>query len=79
MHKKFKFDCTNKWYMYNPEPIQENETSLGFWDTSRLSNLSETINFCDCQSHKKKENLPNCGLCHPGRSQRKNKRMQKER
>ena len=28
---------------------------------------------------KKKENLPICGLCHPGRPQSKTKRKQKER
>ena len=26
MCKKFKFDHTNKWYMHNPAPVQENAT-----------------------------------------------------
>ena len=26
MCKKFKFDYTNKWYMHNPAPVQENDT-----------------------------------------------------
>ena len=26
MCKKFKFDHTNKWYMHNPAPVQENDT-----------------------------------------------------
>ena len=30
--KKFKFDHTNKWYMYNPESVQENETHKLLWD-----------------------------------------------
>ena len=25
MYKKFKFDYMNKWYMHNPESVQENE------------------------------------------------------
>ena len=30
--KKLKFDHTNKWYMQNPESVQENETHELFWD-----------------------------------------------
>ena len=26
LHKKFKFNHTNKWYMHNPESVLENET-----------------------------------------------------
>ena len=26
MCEKFKFDHTNKWYMHNPTPVQENDT-----------------------------------------------------
>ena len=26
MRKKFKFDHANKWYMYNPAPVLENDT-----------------------------------------------------
>ena len=29
--KKFNFDHTNKWYMYNPEYVQENETHKRLW------------------------------------------------
>ena len=32
LYKKFKFDHTNKWYMHNPESIQENETHILLWD-----------------------------------------------
>ena len=30
--KKFKFDHMNKWYMHNPESVQENETHKLLWD-----------------------------------------------
>ena len=30
--KKLKFDRTNKWYMYNPAAVLENETHKLFWD-----------------------------------------------
>ena len=32
MCKKLKYDHTNKWYMHNPEPIQENATHNLLWD-----------------------------------------------
>ena len=32
MCKKFKFDHINKWYIYNPETVQENEAHKLFWD-----------------------------------------------
>ena len=32
MCKKFKFDHTNKWYMYNPAPVLENATHKLLWD-----------------------------------------------
>ena len=31
MCKKFKFDHTNKWYMHNPAPVQENDTHKLVW------------------------------------------------
>ena len=30
--KKFEFDHTNKWYMYNTKSILENETHKLLWD-----------------------------------------------
>ena len=30
--KKFKFDHTNKWYMYNSESVQENEMYKHLWE-----------------------------------------------
>ena len=32
MCKKFKFDRTNKWYMHNTAPLQENDTHKLLWD-----------------------------------------------
>ena len=32
MCKKFKFDHTNKWYMYNPATVLENDTHELLWD-----------------------------------------------
>ena len=31
MCKKFEFDHTNKWYMYNPASVQENDTHKLRW------------------------------------------------
>ena len=36
MCKKFKFDHTNKWYMYNPAPVLENDTHK-LWDFDVLT------------------------------------------
>ena len=30
--KELKFEYTNKWYMYNPETVLENETHKLIWD-----------------------------------------------
>ena len=32
LRKKFKFHRTNKWYMHNPAPVQENDTHKLLWD-----------------------------------------------
>ena len=32
MFKKFKFDHTNSWYMYNPAYVLENDTHKLLWD-----------------------------------------------
>ena len=45
--KKLKSDHTNKWYMYNPKSVLENETHKLLWDTNRSSNLIiENFNQC---------------------------------
>ena len=33
LYKKFKSDHTNKWYMHNPESVQENGTHKLLWDS----------------------------------------------
>ena len=52
--------------------------SQGFWDTNGSSNLGQTTISSDSQQ-KKKENLPNCGLCCSGWPQGKIERKRKER
>ena len=32
MCRKFRFDHTNQWYMYNPAPVLENDTHKLLWD-----------------------------------------------
>ena len=32
MYKKLKIDHTDKWYMHNPAPVQENDTHNLQWD-----------------------------------------------
>ena len=69
LYKKLKFDHTNKWYMHNPASVLKNETHKLLWDfdiqTDHLISARQT----DLIKEKEKENLPNCGLCCPGRSQ----------
>ena len=55
--KKFKFDHTNNWYMYNPTYVLENDTQtpLGFWHTNRSPNLSQTTRPYYNQKRKEKK------------------------
>ena len=57
--KKFKFDHTHKWYMYNSESNLENETHKLPWDFEILTDHLISAS----QQHK--DNMPNCGLCSP--------------
>ena len=52
----------------------DTQTSFGFCDTNESTNLRP----CNNQREKKKENLPNCGLCCPGWPQSKIERKRKE-
>ena len=66
--------------MHNPESVLENETQKILWsDTNGSSNLSQTTRPYDSQQQKKKENLPNSGLCYPDWPQSKTKSKWKER
>ena len=76
MCKKFKFDHMNKWYMYNPAPVLENNTHKLLWDfdihtdhlfstrTPDLIIINNNNN--NNNNNKKKENLQNCLLRCPG-------------
>ena len=67
---KFKFDHTNKWYMYNPASVRENETHKLLRDfdvqadhliLARQPDLI-IINNNNNNNNNKKEHLKNCGL-----------------
>ena len=87
--KKFKFDHTNNWHIYNSKSVLENETqtALGFWDTNGSSNYGQTTRPSDSKKKKKvnekkkwkKENQPNNGLCRSGWPKCKTERKGKER
>ena len=55
--KKLKFNHTNKWYLHNLGSVPENEThsSLGFWDTNKSLNLSQTARPSDRKKKKLKK------------------------
>ena len=36
MCRKFQFDHTNKWYMHDPAPVQENDSHKLMWDFNIL-------------------------------------------
>ena len=66
MCKKFKFDHANKWYMHNPEPVQENATHKLLWDFDIQTDYLISARRPDLIIiNKKKENLQNCRLCVP--------------
>ena len=81
MCKKFKFDHTNKWYMYNPASVLENDTHKLLWDfdihTDHLISARRP-DLIIINKKEKKENLQNCGLCCPGRAQNKTERNWKK-
>ena len=64
--KKLKFDHTNKWYMYNPASVQENEMQQPLWDFETQTNHLTSARRPDRIIIKKRENLQNCRLCCPG-------------
>ena len=79
MCKKLKFDHTNKWYMHNPAPVQENATHKLLWDFNiHTDHLIPARRPDLIKINQKKENLQNCRLCSPGWPQNKTERMWKE-
>ena len=81
MCKKFKFDHANKWYMDNPTAVLENDPQKLLWfiDIQTDHLISARRPDLIIINKKKKENLQNCLLCCPGRTQNKTERMWKER
>ena len=52
--KKLKFDFANKWFMHNPESIQENEThKLLFLRRNGSPNFGQTTSPSDSYKEKK--------------------------
>ena len=43
LSKKLKFDLTNKWYIYIPEPVLENETHKLLWDFEMQTDLQISV------------------------------------
>ena len=78
--KKFKFDHTNKWYMFYSESVLNNEMHK-----LPLDFEIQTDHFISARRpdpikvKKKKKNLQNCGLCSPSGPQSEIKRKWKER
>ena len=64
--KKFKFNHTNKWYMYNPTSVLENDAHKLLWDFNIQADHLISARQADLImiNKKKKENLQNCELCH---------------
>ena len=64
LRKKFRFDHTNKWYMYNSESVLENEMHKILWDfeiqTDHLISARRP-DLVIVNNNKKKEKLPNSG------------------
>ena len=80
--KKFKFDYTNKWYIYNPASALENDTLKLQWDfdiqTDHLISARRPDLIISNNNNKKKENLQNCGLCSPSSQQNKLEESEKK-
>ena len=67
LYKKFKFDHPNKWYMHNPEFVLESETHKILKDFEIQTDHLISARWPDLVIvNKKKENLPNWGLCLSG-------------
>ena len=59
MCKKFKLDHTNKSYMHNPSPVQENDIKahMGLWYTHGSPNLGQKTKPYNNQQKKKKKRI----------------------
>ena len=78
MCKKFKFDHANKWYIYNPAPVLENDTHKLLWDFDIHTDHLISARRPDLIIiNKNKENLQNCRFCCPAWPQDKTESNQK--
>ena len=77
LYKKLKFDHKNKWNMHNTESVLENETHKFLWDF--YVQMDHLISTRRPDLVIVNNNLPNRGICPPGRPQSKLKRKRKER
>ena len=76
VYQKLKFDHTNKWYMHNPETVQENEMHVVLWDFEiQTDHLISTWQ----PKKEKKDNLLNSGLGRSCWRQDKTERKRKAR
>ena len=57
MCNKLKFDHGNKWYMYNPAPVVENDSHKLLWD---FDIHADHLILARRPDQRKKENLQNC-------------------
>ena len=65
--------------MHNPEFVQENETHKFLWDFEIQTDHLISARRPDLVIvNIKKENLPNCELCRPGRPKSKTDKNRKE-
>ena len=78
---KFKFNPTNKRYIYNPESVLENEMHKLLWEFEIKTDHPISARRPDLvivkNKKRKKENLPNSGLCRSGWPQNKTERKAK--
>ena len=77
MCKKFKFDHTNKWYIHNPAPVQENNTHKLQWDfVIQTDHLIPTRRpDLIIIKKKKKREFAKLSTCCLGRPQNKTERI----
>ena len=78
MGKKIKFDNTNKCYMLNQAPVQENDARNLLWDFDIQTDHLISAKRPDHIIINKKENLQNCRHCYPSWPQNKSGRKLKE-
>ena len=78
LFKKLKSDHTNKWHMHNPESFKGNEKYKILWDFEMQIDYEISTRRRDLVIVNKKDNFPNSGVYHPGRTQSKIKRKRKE-